>query len=186
LALDVPPDVPTIWSSELYLKEVLGNLVSNGIKYTPQDGRVTVALRVSDVPRTEAADAAHDTPEAHDDHAAPYVRERGEVVQIVVSDTGYGMSEEDQARLFSKFFRSGQPEIRRERGTGLGLALTKQMIEKLGGSITVQSELGAGSTFTVTLPLTATAPDGAPGAPPEPGSEPLSAESATRVAAPPS
>jgi signal transduction histidine kinase len=72
---------------------------------------------------------------------------------VAVSDTGYGMSEEDQARLFSKFFRSGNPAVRKERGTGLGLALAKRMVERLGGSIGVRSVLGEGSTFTVTLPV---------------------------------
>jgi two-component system sensor histidine kinase SenX3 len=74
-------------------------------------------------------------------------------VEIVVSDTGLGMSEEDQARLFSKFFRSGRPEIRKERGTGLGLALSKQMAERLGGDIHVRSKLDEGSTFTLRLPV---------------------------------
>ena len=79
-----------------------------------------------------------------------------------MSDTGYGMPPEEQAKLFSKFFRSSRPEIRKERGTGLGLALTKQMVEKIGGRIAVESAVGRGSTFTVTLPVAAETPTGPP------------------------
>ena len=71
-----------------------------------------------------------------------------------VADTGYGMSPEDLGRLFGKFFRSGRPEIRKERGTGLGLALSKQMALRLNGDISVTSTLGQGSTFTLRIPLT--------------------------------
>jgi signal transduction histidine kinase len=85
--------------------------------------------------------------------------------EIAVADTGYGISEEDQARLFTKFFRSGQQEVEQERGTGLGLALAKQMVERLGGTITVRSQLGVGSTFTIAFPLVrpeAAAPEDTP------------------------
>ncbi|MBI3972372.1 MAG: hypothetical protein HY332_13920 [Chloroflexi bacterium] len=58
--------------------------------------------------------------------------------------TGYGISAEDQARLFTKFFRSSRQEVNQERGTGLGLALTRQMVERLGGTISLRSQLGAG------------------------------------------
>jgi PAS domain S-box-containing protein len=123
---EVPPDFPVIWTADLYVREVLGNLISNAVKYTPEDGTVTVRLR----------------------------EEPDRMAVVEVTDTGYGMSPEDLGRLFGKFFRSGRPEIRKERGTGLGLALSKQMAERVGGRIDVQSELGKGSTFTLRLPLT--------------------------------
>ncbi|HEU5315937.1 MAG TPA: ATP-binding protein [Chloroflexota bacterium] len=131
--------LPPVWTSELYVREILGNLVSNAIKYTPEGGRVTVRLRRVPAPAA---------PSTEEDEAPR------EVVELSVTDTGYGMSEQDLSRLFGKFFRSGRPEIRKERGTGLGLALSKQMAERLGGAITVTSELGKGSTFTLRLPLT--------------------------------
>ena len=77
----------------------------------------------------------------------------GGLLRLSVADTGYGLSAEEQAQLFTRFFRSQRPEVRREPGTGLGLAFTRQMVERIGGTIAVQSEAGAGSTFTVTLPL---------------------------------
>jgi signal transduction histidine kinase len=131
--------LPPVWTSELYVREILGNLVSNAVKYTPEGGRVT--LRLTRVP------AVHTV--AHEDGERAL-----DAVEIAVVDTGYGMSEQDLGRLFGKFFRSGRPEIRKERGTGLGLALSKQMAERLGGDITVTSELEMGSTFTLRIPLT--------------------------------
>jgi PAS domain S-box-containing protein len=123
-------ELPVTWTSDLYVREILSNLVSNAIKYTPEEGRVTVRL-------VRAA--------GEDDQ---------EWAEIAVADTGYGMSPEDLGRLFGKFFRSGRPEIRKERGTGLGLALSKQMALRLNGDISVTSALGQGSTFTLRIPLT--------------------------------
>jgi signal transduction histidine kinase len=153
VTLDLPADIPVIWSAELYLKEVFSNLTSNAVKYTPEGGSVAVTVRVN-----PARGDWRDGNGTANGAAVPSLA--GGVVEVVVRDTGYGMSDEDQARLFSKFFRSGRPEIRKERGTGLGLALTKTMVEKIGGIIAVQSALGKGSTFTVRLPLTTSAPDG--------------------------
>lgn len=125
-------ELPVTWTSDLYVREILGNLVSNAIKYTPEGGTVTVRL----------SQAAGATPDGR--HEA----------EISVADTGYGMSEQDLSRLFGKFFRSGRPEIRKERGTGLGLALSKQMALRLEGDITVTSAVGEGSTFTLRVPIT--------------------------------
>ena len=124
-------ELPATWTSDLYVREIVGNLVSNAIKYTPEGGSVTV--RLSRVPGQSAEDLG--------------------TAEIAVADTGYGISEQDLSRLFGKFFRSGRPEIRKERGTGLGLALSKQMALRLDGDIGVTSALGVGSTFTLRLPL---------------------------------
>ena len=126
-------ELPVTWTSDLYVREILSNLVSNAIKYTPEGGSITI--RLGRVPG-----------ESGDDSGS---------AEITVADTGYGMSEQDLSRLFGKFFRSGRPEIRRERGTGLGLALSKQMALRLDGDISVTSALGVGSTFTLRLPLVA-------------------------------
>jgi signal transduction histidine kinase len=148
-------ELPPVWTSELYVREVLDNLISNAVKYTPDGGVVTVTLRRA--APLHAAGHDTDTPGANGAAAA----QPGEgsddgldALEVVVADTGYGMSEEDRGRLFGRFFRSGRPEIRKERGTGLGLALSKQMAERLGGSIDVRSTLQQGSTFTLRLPLT--------------------------------
>ena len=139
LRRDGAHDLPPTWTSDLYLREILSNLVSNAIKYTPEGGSVTVRLR--------------ETPDS---------RETGsEWAEVSVADTGYGLSEDELGRLFGKFFRSGRPEIRKERGTGLGLALSKQMAQRLGGDIGVTSAVGQGSTFTLRLPLASEPPPAA-------------------------
>ena len=105
------------------LKEVLMNLVGNAIKYTPEGGRVVVEVR------------------------------KGEgKAEISVSDTGIGISIEDQKNLFGKFFRAENEKTKAIKGNGLGLFITKQIVEKMGGEIGVRSEFGKGSTFFFTLP----------------------------------
>jgi signal transduction histidine kinase len=77
----------------------------------------------------------------------------GGVVVCSVSDTGIGIAPEEQERLFTKFFRSQHPAVRNVPGTGLGLVITKSLVELQGGQIWVESEPGKGSTFTFTLPV---------------------------------
>jgi PAS domain S-box-containing protein len=107
------------------LAQVFLNLLSNAIKYTPAG---TVELR------------------AHQEDDA---------VVVEVRDTGIGLSESDLQKLFQKFFRSDNPYVRKAGGTGLGLSIAKAIVERHGGTITVTSQLGQGSTFTVRLPALA-------------------------------
>jgi PAS domain S-box-containing protein len=107
------------------LAQVFLNLLSNAIKYTPAG---TVELR------------------AHQEDDA---------VVVEVRDTGIGLSESDLQKLFQKFFRSDNPYVRKMGGTGLGLSIAKAIVERHGGTITVTSQLGQGSTFTVRLPALA-------------------------------
>jgi PAS domain S-box-containing protein len=107
------------------LTQVFLNLLSNAIKYTPAG---TVELR------------------AHQEDDA---------VVVEVRDTGIGLSESDLQKLFQKFFRSDNPYVRKVGGTGLGLSIAKAIVERHGGTITVTSQLGQGSTFTVRLPALA-------------------------------
>jgi signal transduction histidine kinase len=105
------------------LAQMMDNLVSNAIKFTPNGGRVTVT--------TSAAD--------------------GHVV-LEVADSGAGIAAADQAQLFDRFFRTRDAAARATTGTGLGLTITKAIVEAHGGTIGVQSALGAGTTFRVELP----------------------------------
>jgi PAS domain S-box-containing protein len=107
------------------LAQVFLNLLSNAMKYTPAG---TVELR------------------AHQEDDA---------VVVEVRDTGIGLSESDLQKLFQKFFRSDNPYVRKVGGTGLGLSIAKAIVERHGGTITVTSQLGQGSTFTVRLPALA-------------------------------
>jgi PAS domain S-box-containing protein len=120
---DLPSVLPEVFVDPDRVIQVLTNLVGNACRYTPSDGEVVVSAR------------------AH-----------GDEVHISVRDTGIGISEEDQPRLFSRFFRSEDPLVQDAPGTGLGLSITKSLVEMHGGRIWVESELGEGSTFTFTLP----------------------------------
>jgi two-component system, OmpR family, phosphate regulon sensor histidine kinase PhoR len=108
------------------LAQVLTNLISNAIKYTPQGGKIEVSLEA-------APEASHLTAR--------------------VSDTGIGISVADQQKLFTRFFRAAHPFVQAENGTGLGLSIVKRIVEMHGGTISVYSVPERGSTFSFTVPL---------------------------------
>ena len=135
LILDVPDDLPQLRADYNRMVQIVTNLVSNAFKYTPEGGEITVI-------------------------AKPYQNEAVHGVMVTVKDTGYGISEEDQAQLFTNFFRSADQNIRDEPGTGLGLSITKNMIETHGGELTLESKLGEGSAFTFTMPQVCKVPPG--------------------------
>ena len=127
LVVEVPNDAPLILGDRLRLTQILVNLISNAIKYTPQAGHITVSAQVV----------------TNDERA----------MLIYVQDTGYGIREEEQKRIFGKFFRSEEDEIRKIGGTGLGLNITRNLVEKQGGRIWFDSTFGKGTTFYFTMPL---------------------------------
>jgi signal transduction histidine kinase len=122
LELDLPADLPTAYGDSDRIIQILTNLMSNAYKYTPR-GKVLVRARVQD-----------------------------EFVQVDVQDSGLGISPEDQARLFTRFYRVRTPDTDQISGTGLGLSIVKSLVELHGGQVRVESEIGQGSTFSFTLP----------------------------------
>jgi PAS domain S-box-containing protein len=114
----------TITTDHLILKEVLANLVSNAIKYTPEKGRVDVRVKIQD------ANAV-----------------------IVVKDSGWGIPKFSQDQIFSKFFRAHNIVKRETTGTGLGLYLVKGLIDALGGEVWFKSREGKGTSFFISLPV---------------------------------
>ncbi|MCA9932448.1 MAG: GAF domain-containing protein [Ardenticatenaceae bacterium] len=133
LRLDLPPDLPPIMADRERLVQVLTNLLSNACKYSPEDTEVHVILR-SDKLVVGENDVLRS------------------VVVCSVQDNGYGISEEDQEKLFTKFFRSDDPNIRQASGTGLGLSITKGIVELHNGRIWVDSQVGQGTTFHFAIP----------------------------------
>lgn len=111
------------------MQEILSNLISNAIKYTSAGGKVTIDTR-----------------------ELPYDKEGYTLIQTKVSDTGIGMSEEFLPSLFELFARERNTTISKIPGTGLGMAIVKNFVDLMDGSIEVESELGEGSTFTITIP----------------------------------
>ncbi len=124
LTIDVPPDLPSVLADKVRISQVLTNLVGNAYKYTRPGGRVGVRAK----------------------------RMNGFII-CSVSDTGIGISPEDQTRLFDKFFRADHPVVREVAGTGLGLSIAKNIVELHGGEMWVESKPEAGSTFNFTLPV---------------------------------
>ncbi|HEC23022.1 MAG TPA: sensor histidine kinase, partial [Chloroflexi bacterium] len=127
LSFECEDKLPLLLADEMLLRQAVANLVNNALKYTPEGGTVAV-------------------------HA---FKDGGEQIGISVRDTGIGIRKEDQARLFEAFYRvpqrKGDPP--RPRGSGLGLALVKAIVQAHGGTVRVESEFGEGSTFYITLPV---------------------------------
>jgi PAS domain S-box-containing protein len=124
LVLDLPNAPIVISADQNRLVQVLTNLLSNAHKYTPSGGDIGLVV----------------------------ARDEG-VIRLAVRDTGIGMATEEQAQLFTKFFRARNRVAREAGGTGLGLVITKSLVTLHGGDISVHSTPGEGSTFVVTLPL---------------------------------
>ncbi|MBL8748323.1 MAG: PAS domain-containing sensor histidine kinase [Planctomycetes bacterium] len=123
----LPEDAALVRADREALRQVAGNLIDNAIKYTPGGG--TVSVRVDRTP---------------------------DLVRLEVADTGIGLSLEDQARVFERFYRVDRARSRDLGGTGLGLSIVKHTVRNLGGDVGVQSTLGQGSKFWVTLPRSRT------------------------------
>jgi signal transduction histidine kinase/DNA-binding response OmpR family regulator len=124
LHVDVSPDLGTAHADELKLKQVILNLLTNAVKFTPHGGTVTVR-----------AQRVHD--EAH----------------VSVSDTGIGIADADKERIFAAFQRGGRAARTSTEGAGLGLTLSKRIVDLHGGRLWMESRLGAGSTFSFAIPL---------------------------------
>ncbi|MET4589110.1 ATP-binding protein [Arthrobacter sp. 754] len=122
LAADIPSPL-WAYADPLRIGQALDNLVSNAIKYSPDGGVVDISAGTT-----------------------------GDLVQLRVHDTGMGMSPDDAARVFRRYFRTDSARAAAIPGAGLGLSITKMIVERHGGGVTCSSDHGKGSTFTVTLP----------------------------------
>lgn len=132
LDFQAQPNLPALRQDQGKVQQILNNLLSNAIKFTPEGGRIMITAS----------------------------RDQSGSLLLVVTDTGVGISEEDQQTIFEKFRQgstvlpAGDAMTREYSGTGLGLSIVKELCRLLGGEISLQSELGKGSTFTVRLPWT--------------------------------
>jgi signal transduction histidine kinase len=125
LRLDVPPELPKVAADWRRIAQILSNLLTNALRHTPQDGSVTLAVRLRD-----------------------------NQIEVSVRDTGTGIAEQDLPYVFERFWRRDKARTRSANGSsGLGLAIAKQLVEMHGGSIGVTSILDKGSTFWFTLPF---------------------------------
>src|SRR5262249_11183673 len=129
LALDLPGELPAVWGNAERVKQIVANLLSNAHRYTPRGGSITVV--------------------------APAQPDQG---PVSARGPGIGLSADEQAQLFSRFFRARNRATQEAGGTGLGLVITRALVELHGGVITVESAPGGGSTFSFTLPTAESAP----------------------------
>ncbi len=124
IVVDVPDDLPPVWADPERVRQILSNLLSNAIKYSPEGGIIRVGAW-----------------------------REGDHVTVYVADQGIGIPEEEQDRLFDRFYRVDSSLRRKTQGAGLGLYLAKALVEAHGGRIWVHSKPGQGSTFFFTLPV---------------------------------
>jgi len=124
LVLNITLDKVSIIADEDLMSQVWTNIIHNSIKFTPSNGAITISLRQAD-----------------------------EYAIILITDTGIGISEQDQLHIFERFYKADHARERSKGGNGLGLSIVKKIVEMHGGTITVESELGKGTTSTITLPI---------------------------------
>ena len=124
LHIEIEDDLPEVFADTTRIAQVVSNLMSNANKYTQDGGDITL-------------------------RAWP----NGRYAYVSIQDNGLGISEENQQKLFTQFFRAEDKEVRAQAGWGLGLSIVRRMVEAQNGEITFESKLGEGSTFTFTVPL---------------------------------
>jgi K+-sensing histidine kinase KdpD len=124
VTIEMAPSLPLVHADYARIVQILTNLLDNAFHYTPENGQI----KVSAMPN-------------------------GEFVAIDITDTGIGISEDNQKKIFDRFFRAEDDAVQQVAGTGLGLAIVASLVEMHGGRITVKSTLREGSTFTVLLPM---------------------------------
>ncbi|MBI4844636.1 MAG: CHASE domain-containing protein [Nitrospirae bacterium] len=154
LGLKIEPDADTeIEADERKLKQIMFNLLSNAVKFTPDGGSVSVAARLTNngdkSPLTPLFQRGEFPTLTKGDEGGFY-----EFIEISVADTGIGIKPEDMPKLFTEFTQLESAYTKNFEGTGLGLALTKRLVELHGGKIWVESEYGKGSKFVFVIPTT--------------------------------
>ncbi|HEY0484287.1 MAG TPA: HAMP domain-containing sensor histidine kinase [Kofleriaceae bacterium] len=154
IQLDACPDAVVV-GDRRKIRQVVSSLVSNAVKFTPDRGKVSVVLRRGPLTGHGAAGAAAARGQADGDAATP-------AIQLVVSDSGIGISRDQVAKIFEPFFQVDSSSTRAFGGSGLGLTLAKAYVEAHGGRIWVDTAPGQGSIFTATFPAPATDAGGEP------------------------
>lgn len=121
---EIEPSLPLVNADHARVTQILTNLIDNAFNYTPESGSISLTAR-----------------------------SKGNFVFVSVNDTGIGISDENQKKIFERFFRAEDEQVQAVPGTGLGLAIVRSLIEMHGGKLQVKSKLGKGSTFTFNLPV---------------------------------
>jgi two-component system phosphate regulon sensor histidine kinase PhoR len=147
LVTTVPTELPAVMADRDRLVQILVNLIDNGVKYTPEGGSVRVTAHRVNWSNSQVVDS----PKPIDELTARPV-DHGDLVEIVVEDTGIGIPEKDLPRITERFYRVDKARSRELGGTGLGLAIVKHLVQAHGGTLSIESEVGRGTTVRFTLP----------------------------------
>lgn len=123
IKVDIPEDTPDIFADKDKMEQVLQNILSNAIKYTPEEGKIYVKLEKSN-----------------------------NMVKITIEDTGVGIPKDDLPRIFERFYRVDKTRSREQGGTGLGLSIARELVEAHDGKIDIKSQLGKGTSVIVSIP----------------------------------
>lgn len=140
VVVDIPHDFPPLYADPVRLQQVLRNLISNALRFTPPGGQVTVAASIVATPESDGAISPSPDEEVR------------RWLQLQVRDTGYGIAAEHLERIFERFYQAPQSGAIRVGGQGLGLAIVRMIVELHEGQISVESAPGQGSVFTCLLP----------------------------------
>ncbi|WP_090302315.1 sensor histidine kinase [Pseudobutyrivibrio sp. ACV-2] len=124
ISVSLVGDTVNIFADKNRISQVISNLLSNALKYTDEDGAINISISKKD-----------------------------NAMEFAVEDTGIGISKEEQPRVFERFYRTDKSRTRKTGGAGIGLTITKAIVQAHHGTILVESEPGNGSKFIVTLPL---------------------------------
>lgn len=126
LEKNIPPGIPEVNVDSDRIIQVLTNLIGNAVKFTPENGRITISALINEVIGA---------------------------VDVSVTDTGVGITKENLPKVFDKFYQTGEKSLAQVSGTGIGLSIAKEIVELHSGKIWVESEYGKGTRFTFSLPL---------------------------------
>ncbi|MBD2429170.1 PAS domain-containing protein [Phormidium sp. FACHB-1136] len=152
----IPDGLPDLYGDDRRLRQVLINLLTNAVKFTPEGGHITLAANYIALAQNDVQAEIFIHPQAN-------LGDTLGLLSISITDTGIGIRPEDAQRLFQPFVQVNTALNRQYEGTGLGLSLVKRLVEMHGGEVTLTSEVGSGSCFTVQLPIIALPnPDGSP------------------------
>ncbi|MCK6619424.1 MAG: response regulator [Calditrichaceae bacterium] len=143
LRFQSPENLPPVCFDPDKLEKVLVNLLSNAFKFTPAGGEIIVAVSIPPVPPSKGGSGG----------APPFEEGTGGMLEIRVRDTGPGISPQHLPHIFDRFYSSGEGYSKDQQGSGIGLALTRELVELHHGKISVNSEAGRGAEFTILLPL---------------------------------
>ncbi len=141
IRIEIASDFPPIYADAVRIQQVVRNLINNALRFTSSGGSVTLSARVNNNPRETTTVESIETDEDQ------------QQIEVQIRDTGHGIAPEYHKQIFDRFYQIPGVHIGRASGQGLGLTIVKMIVELHGGRISVESMLGAGSTFKFTLPL---------------------------------